>query len=88
MEETTTENPTVKRLPTCPESHRESIDVFLVHMRDKIELALNDHRVAAMRDKSPRLVGMVKYLRSQLACLNWLIQTNAIRRKQGAGNAD
>lgn len=78
----------VKRMPTCPESHRASIDEFLTHIRDKIERSLNDHRVLAMTDKSPRTVGMVKHLRNQLGTLNHLIYLNHIRRKERRGTAD
>lgn len=80
--------PIVKRMPTCPEAHRESIAEFLTHIRDKIERSLNDHRVQAMTDKSPRTVGMVKYQRTQLSVINWLLELNAMRRKETKVHAD
>jgi len=73
--------PVVKRIPTCPESHRESIDEFLHYMRGRIEKALNDTRIAAMMTRSPQAVTSINYQRSQLSCINWLISINQTRRK-------
>lgn len=82
------ENPIVKRLPTCPENHRESIDEFLHYFRDRVERALNDLRGASMTDKSPRTVGQISYHRTQLSVLNWLISMNQQRRKVARPDAD
>jgi hypothetical protein len=73
--------PKITRIPTCPESHRESIDEFLIHMRNRIEKSLNDQRVAAMTTRHKSAEGTISYLRYQLSTLNWLIQINQQRRK-------
>lgn len=88
MPETAEHNVAVKRIPTCPENHRASIAEFLEHFRDRVERSLNDHRVAAMSNKSPSLLGQIRYFRNQLSTINWLAEMNASRRKQGAGDAD
>lgn len=88
MPESSTNFPIVRRVPTCPENHRESIAAFLQHFRDHIERSLNDHRVAAMQNPTPSICGQITYQRSQLATINWLIAMNSSRRKAGVDNAN
>lgn len=80
--------PVVKKMPTFPDTHRASIDEYLTFLRDRVERSLNDHRVAAMQDKSARTVGMVRYLRNQLSTLNWAIELNAMRRSVNRGKSE
>lgn len=88
MNESAEHPPVVKRMPIFPDTHRASIDEYLTFLRDKIELSLNNHRVLAMQDKSARTTGMVRYLRNQLATLNWAIELNAMRRSVNRGKND
>lgn len=88
MSEPELDHPRIVRLPVLPETHRESINEFLSALADKIAKSLNDHRVAAMTDKSTRTSGYVLWLRHQLATIEWAAALNNSRRKAGTDGRD
>lgn len=81
MSETEKSEPIVKKIPVCPESHRDSIEAFLEHLLTRIDRTVNDHRALAMIDRSDRTIGQLNHFKKYQQCIRWLLSLNETRRK-------